>query len=64
LLNQQSVVNLIANTTTRTGLSVKAALDTNHYDTAVKVSDEELSSVRLKPHTFHGDWNDSISPHK
>ena len=49
-------------TTTRTGLVVKAALDTNHYDTKIKVSDEELSKLRLKRHEFHGDWNYTISP--
>jgi hypothetical protein len=62
LLSQQTVVNLIANTTTSSGLIVKAALDTNHYDTALKVSDAELSRIRLKPHQFHGDWNYTISP--
>jgi hypothetical protein len=64
LVSRQAVVNLIASTTTRTGLVVKAALDTHHYDTAVKVSDSELASVRLKPHPFHGDWNYTITPRK
>jgi hypothetical protein len=62
LVSHQAIVNLIANTTTRTGLIVKAALDTNHYETKIKVSDKELSRVRLKPQTFHGDWNYTISP--
>jgi hypothetical protein len=57
-------VNLIASTTTRTGLIVKAALDTNHYETAIKVSDQQLCRVRLKPHAFHGDWNYTISPRR
>jgi hypothetical protein len=64
LISRQAVVSLIASTTTRTGLVVRAALDTNHYETAVKVSDEELATVKLKPHPFHGDWNYTIKPRK
>jgi len=62
LASREAVVNLIANTTTRTGLIVRAALDTQQYDTAIKVTDEELARLRLKPHRFHGDWNYTISP--
>lgn len=62
LVSHQTIVNLIASTSTRTGLIVKAALDTKHYETAIKVSDEELGRIRLKPHPFHGDWNYTISP--
>ena len=64
LVSHRAIVNLIAHTTTRTGLVVKAALDTNHYDTKIKVSDEELSQLRLKRHEFHGDWNYTISPRR
>ena len=64
LVNHETIVNLIASTTTRTGLIVKAALDTNHYKTKIKVPDEQLSRLRLKPHDFHGDWNYTISPRK
>jgi len=62
LISRQAIVSLIASTTTRTGLIVKAALDTNHYETAIKVSDAELSQLRLKRHAFHGDWNYTLSP--
>jgi hypothetical protein len=62
LVSHQTIVNLIASTTTQTGLIVKAALDTNHYDTKIKVSDEELARLKLKPHEFHGEWNYTISP--
>ena len=55
-------MNLIASTTTRTGLVVKAALDTNQYDTEIKVSDDELARLRITRHDFHGDWNYSIRP--
>ncbi len=53
LVSHQAIVNLIASTTTRTGLVVKAALDTEHYDTAIKVADEELARLRLTPLPFH-----------
>jgi hypothetical protein len=62
LVSCEAIVNLIAKTTTRAGLSVKAALDDNHYQTAIKVSDEELARLRLTPHQFHGDWNYTLSP--
>ena len=60
----QAIVNLIAHTTTRTGLIVKAALDTHHYDTAIRVSDADLARLDLTPHAFHGDWNYTISPRR
>ena len=55
LVSLQAIVSLIASTTTSTGLIVKAALDTNHYATEIKVSDEELAGLRLQRHEFHGD---------
>lgn len=62
LVSHQAVVNLIASTTTRTGLIVKAALDANQYDTAIKVTDAELAKLKLTPAKFHGDWNYSLAP--
>jgi hypothetical protein len=62
LVNHQTIINLIASTTTRSGLIVKAAIDTNTYDTKIKVTNEELASLRLQQHKFHGDWNYTISP--
>jgi hypothetical protein len=64
LVSHKTIVSLIANTTTQAGLTVKAALDTNQYDTAIKVSDEELARLRLTPHAFHGDWNYTIAPRR
>jgi hypothetical protein len=64
LVNLEVIVNLIASTTTRTGLIVKAALDTNHYPDKIKVTDEQLGRVRLKRHEFHGDWNYTLSPRR
>jgi hypothetical protein len=62
LVSHQAIVNLIAATTTRTGLRVKAALDTRRYETAVEVADEVFARLRITPHTFHGDWNYTIAP--
>ncbi|MGB2822629.1 MAG: hypothetical protein WBF17_16715, partial [Phycisphaerae bacterium] len=50
------------NTTTDTGLKVRRVLDTKRYRTEVKVSDEQMSQIRLEPARFHGDWNYSIKP--
>ena len=64
LVSREAIVNLIASTTTTTGLIVKAALDTNVYETGIKVTDEELASLRLTPCEFHGEWNYTIAPRK
>lgn len=62
LVSRQAMVELISNTTTRRGLTVRAALDTNTYETGIKVSDAELAQVHLARHEFHGDWNYTITP--
>jgi Rhodopirellula transposase DDE domain len=64
LVNHEAIVNLIASTTTKTGLLVKAALDTNVYETGIKVTDEEMASLRLTPGEFHGEWNYTIAPRR
>ena len=64
LVSREAIVSLIGSTTTRTGLTVRAALDTERYQTGIKVSDEELAAVQLTPHTFHGNWNYTIRPRK
>jgi hypothetical protein len=64
LVSLQTIVNLIASTTTTTGLVVQAALDTNVYKTGIKISDEEMSKLRLIPCAFHGEWNYTIAPRK
>ena len=63
LLSHEVVVNLIANTTTQTGLSVHAELDDNSYPTGIKVSHKAMKEINLLPAKFHGkDWNYSIHP--
>ena len=64
LVSLEVIVHLIANTKTQTGLTVKAAIDTNHYPTKIKVTDEQLKKLRLKHHKFHGEWNYTLSPRK
>ena len=62
LVSQAVIVRLIGSTTTRTGLTIRADLDTGSYPTGVKVTDAELAAVRLQPADFHGDWNYTIAP--
>jgi len=64
LVSLEVIVNLIANTTTRTGLAVKAAIDTNRYPTKIKVTDEQIRALSLKRHEFHGEWNYTLLPRK
>ena len=62
LTSYQVIVNLIAHTTTQAGLVVRAALDTNVYETGIDVSEDEIARVRLTPAKFHGEWNYAIRP--
>ena len=64
LVSHKAIVNLISNTTTKSGLLVKVQLDTNHYETGLKVSDEELNLLKIKMHKFHGEWNYTVMPNK
>jgi hypothetical protein len=62
LVSYQTIVQLIASTTTRSGLNVKCEVDTGSYPAGIKVTDEEMSSINIKPHEFHGEWNYTIAP--
>jgi len=57
-----TIVNLIAATTTKTGLKVHAELNTETYQSGIKVSDAELAQVKIRRDKFHGDWNYEIQP--
>ncbi|MGH3284525.1 MAG: ISAzo13-like element transposase-related protein, partial [Streptosporangiaceae bacterium] len=57
LESHETVVNLIAATTTRTGLAVRAELDNADYPAGVKISDQQMAVLPLDRHAFHGDWN-------
>ena len=62
LLTHATIVNLISNTRTSTGLKVRCVLDKKPYPKNVKVSDEKMARINLRPDKFHGDWNYSIRP--
>lgn len=62
LLNVQLVIDLIAATTTKKGLKVKAKLDSNIYEKGQKVTDKELASLKITRDIFHGEWNYKITP--
>ena len=64
LTSREVVVDLIGATTTRTGLTVHAELDEASYPKGIKVSDEDMATIRLEPHEFHGNWNYTIRPPK
>ncbi len=56
------VVQYIRSTTTKSGLTIDAGLDTNIYEKGIKISKQELRAVNIKKHDFHGEWNYTISP--
>jgi hypothetical protein len=62
LRDYETIVNLIAGTTTAKGLTVTCRLDRRKYPTGREVSDEEMRRVNLEPNTFHGEWNYLIKP--
>jgi Rhodopirellula transposase DDE domain len=64
LTTYQVIVNLIASTTTRAGLTVRAALDSRKYETGIAVSHEELEHLNITRAKFHGEWNYSIKPRR
>ena len=64
LISRQVVINLIGNTTTKTGLKIQAELDSNMYQKGRKISDQQLAEVNLVKEEFHGEWNYTIKPKK
>jgi len=62
LRDYETIVNLIAKTTTAKGLTVKCRLDRRKYPTGRKVTDQEMQQVNLQPNKFHGEWNYVIKP--
>jgi hypothetical protein len=64
LVSHEVVVKLIGATMTKSGLKVRAKLDKRKYPLKVKVSDEEMKSLNIEPHEFHGEWNYTIKPRK
>jgi len=60
LVSYETIINFITSTTTKTGLKVKAALDTYEYETGKKITDEQMRAVRIIPHDTHPQWNYTI----
>lgn len=55
------IIELIAATTTQTGLTVGASYDPGWYATGVKITNTQMNTLRLQPHDWHGDWNYTLS---
>jgi hypothetical protein len=62
LTSRETVVELIASTTTKTGLTVRCELDTRIYPKGIKVDDAEMATLNIKGDAFHPEWNYTISP--
>jgi hypothetical protein len=62
LVSYRVIVDLIASTTTKTGLKVLCELDDNTYPKGITVSDAEMESLNIQRHAFHGEWNYTIAP--
>jgi len=62
LTSHQIIVDLIANTTTSTGLTVHCVLDTAAYPTGLTYTDQDIAAIPLTRHDFHGDWNYTLTP--
>ena len=62
LITHEVIINLIKSTTTKSGLRVECQLDKNKYQTGIKVSDDQLKSLNIIPHKFHGEWNYTVFP--
>ena len=62
LVSHQVIVDLIAATTTKKGLKVRAEIDLNRYPSGVKVSDQEFAALNIERDKFHGEWNYKLVP--
>ena len=62
LRDYETIVRLISGTTTAKGLNVSCRLDHSKYPVGLKVTKDEMESIRITPQTFHGEWNYVISP--
>ena len=62
LISHQTVVELIAATTTTAGLTVRCELDTRTYPKGIKVTDAEMATLNIKGDAFHPEWNYTITP--
>ncbi|MGX1027430.1 hypothetical protein RKD38_002111 [Streptomyces ambofaciens] len=64
LTSHEVMLQIIAATTSRTGLTVQAELDSGEYPTGIRVSDDEIAALPITRHCFHGDWNYTLHPQR
>ena len=64
LTSRLAVVELIAATTTKTGLTVRCELDNNLYEKGIKVGDAEMATLNIEGDAFHPEWNYTIRPRR
>jgi hypothetical protein len=62
LVSLKTIVQLIAATTTQTGLKVRCEVDPKTYPAGVKITDREMDAINILRHSFHGEWNYTIRP--
>ncbi len=62
LISHEVIVNLIASTKTRSGLTVRSEIDKAQYPKGLAVSDADLAAIKIERHEFHGEWNYCIHP--
>jgi hypothetical protein len=62
LVDLATIVNLIGDTTTATGLRVRSEIDRGQYPQGVVITDDQMALLHLEPHAFHGDWNYTLWP--
>ena len=62
LVSHQVIVQLIANTRTEAGLTVACRIDTGAYQKGIKVSDDEMHALNIRPANFHGESNYTVAP--
>jgi hypothetical protein len=64
LETHQTIINLISATTTTTGLTVTAQLDTSAYPTGITISDRQMKDLPITRDSWHGDWNYTLHPER
>ena len=62
LVSYLVIIQLIAGTTTDTGLTVACQLDANAHEKGIKISNAEMATLNLTPADFHGEWNYTLAP--
>jgi hypothetical protein len=60
LISHEVIIQLIGHTTTKTGLTIRAALDRRPYPTGIKITPKQVAELPIVPADFHGEWNYAI----